>query len=575
MQIIRSPKAAPLTYAERGHFRRPRGDQSFSDVVRRVRLFSQESLITIGTRILWKAFREPELLEQGQPHWLGRNIVALFADRLVALACIHANNCRPPATEKEFDLLCWELHNCGDTELTDPATDGEVGPRISMIENPVLRTALEAIPGRAVLVESFRARLAAFQVAGRWDGLADLIRPMLIAEHLTREVVERCGAAAAARISQALQGTEVQFFRNGLVLNGLLTQGLLLAASNGGPPIREYGITHLDNGPIGDAELKEMGVTGEGVRAFALRLSRVLDGFGPLRDDLARIPEGERKYSQHVNWLGRWPLIDLGVRGSARRLVAPSPRCFAKSLERFLLYTLPRVLVADGLRDAKGRELNENDITSLRGAAYGGYLRGVLGPAGAVDADTLEGVAGKRPDFVWAGEQYGLLIEAKFSLLPGDDRALANFSAAVTTWERAYDALEQATEFATRNRAQLARRWPGVEAWLPVVVVHDALPDETTRFKVMAKRAGLKNAQFPALALLSTSELEKWVARSTPDALSAEAIRVWSQIDPNAVSDEVLLREPGKGDDLAPHLRSAFTRILPGANFERIVGGAV
>ncbi len=573
MRIVPSSPEPPLPYPDRGQFKRPRGAQTFSDVVRRIRLFSQESLVTIGTRVLWKVFREPELLTQPHPHQVGRNIAALFADRLVALACLHANNCRTAASEREFDLLCWELHNCADDELSVPGADAQVAERVAAVGNAQLKRALEQVVPRALLVEAFKARMAAFQTTGMWNGLPDLVRPLLIAEHFARRVEGRCGSHASRRIEGFLQGSLVEFFRNGLVLTGLLSEGIGLKPTTGGPPQTERGLVHLEDGPVGDAELKALGVTGEGLRTFGLRLSRTLDSFGELREELARIPEAERKYSHQVNWLGRWPLLDLGVQGSARRLAAPSPRGFAKSVERFLLYEMPKTLVRDGLKDQAGRDLNPNDITSLRGDGYADYLREVLTPAGVVDADQLEGVDGKRPDFIWVGEKCGLLIEAKFSLLPNDDRALTNFSAATTAWERAYDALEQVAEFFSRNRVLLSSRWPSVEQWLPILVVHDAFPDETTRFKVVAKRAGLLGEAFTGMALLSTSEFERWVGRATADALGAQVRSVWERIDPNAVSDDLLLDPPSsEGAAVPPHIRSALARVLPGARFERIGG---
>lgn len=571
MKLVPSPAEPPLAYPDRGAFKRPRGQQTFSDVVRRLRLFSQESLVTLGTRILWTVYRQPELLDEGQPQWMGRNIAALFAERLVALACIHANNYRPAATEREFDLLCWELHNSADEELTNLGAETQVAARISSIENQGLRVALERVPRRALLVEAFRARTAAFHIAGRFEGLPALIRPMLIAEHLCRLLDQRCGAAATQRLRHFLQGSVTEFFRNGMVLNGLLFEGISLRPANGGPPVREFGVAHLDDGPVGDAELKALGVTGEGLRAFGLRLSRTLDNFATLRDELVAVPEAERKYSQQINWLGRWPLLDMGVRGSARRLVAPSPRGFAMSLERFLLYEMPKTLVSDGLTDLAGRNLDANNVTSLRGEAYAAYLGEVLLPHGAVNADELADVVGKRPDFIWVGEKCGLLIEAKFSLLPNDDRALSNVSAAITSWERAYDALEQATQFVEKNRPLLSSRWPGVKEWLPVVVVHDALPDETTRFKAVAKRAAIKRECVASMALVSTGELERWVRASSADHLCAEAKRVWDGLDPNAVSDDLLLDPPPEESaDVPPHIRGALSRILPGSKFERI-----
>jgi hypothetical protein len=576
MKLVPSPVDPPLLYPDRGAFKRPRGQQMFDGVVRRIRLFSQESLVTIGTRILWTVYRQPELLDEGQPQWMGRNIASLFAERLVALACIHANNCRPAATEREFDLLCWELHNSADEELTSPSADAQVAARISSIEHQGLMVALEKVPRRALLVEAFRARTAAFHIAGRFEGLPALIRPMLIAEHLCHLLEQRCGATVTKRLNHFLQGSVTEFFRNGMVLNGLLSEGIWLRPANGGPPVREFGVVHLDDGPVGDAELKELGVTGEGLRAFGLRLSRTLDNFGPLRAELASVPEAERKYSQQINWLGRWPLLDMGVRGSARRLVAPSPRGFAMSLERFLLYEMPKTLVRDGLIDVAGRSLDSNNLTSLRGEAYAAYLGDVLLHHGAVNVDELAEVIGKKPDFIWVGETCGLLIEAKFSLLPNEDRALSNVSAAVTSWERAYDALEQITAFVERNRQLLSNRWPGVKEWVPIVVVHDALPDEMTRFKAVAKRAALKNSAFSGLALLSTGELERWVEDSTADHLCAEVKRVWDALDPDSMSDDLLLAAPPKGDGhVPPHIRAALSRILPGAKFERIVAPQV
>src|SRR5262249_7902800 len=119
MRIVRTASEPTLKYPSKGRFKRPRGRQHFDDVMTRLRWFSRESLVTLGTRILWKAYREPWLVTGSDAGTISRQIVELLADRIVALACVYANDHRPPANELEFDLLCWELHNCVDEEIEE------------------------------------------------------------------------------------------------------------------------------------------------------------------------------------------------------------------------------------------------------------------------------------------------------------------------------------------------------------------------------------------------------------------------------------------------------------------------
>ena len=498
---------------------------------------------------------------------MGRNIVSLFADRVVALACLHANNHRPPATEQEFDLLCWELHNCADPAWSEGA-EALIGERLGRVRDTRLKIALANLPPRALLAETFRARTAAFHLEGRWAGLGDFVRPLLIAEHLAALLVSSCGSTAERRLENFLQGSLVEFHRNAIVLNGLLCEGSDLKGTDG-RTLRARGLIHLDDGPIGHDELRALGVTGEGVRTLCLRLSRSLESFSELRTELDSVPDEERKFSAHINWLGRWPLLDLGVAGTARRVIAPSPRGFANSIQRFLLYEMPRTIANDGMHRLDGVRLDENNLTSLRGEAYEDYIRGPAVAHGVTDASLLKPVTGKRPDFVWVGARSGILIEAKFTLRPNDDRALANGSAAVTTWERAFEALDQISEFESLNRELLASRWPNIKDWYALIVTNDQFPEETTRFKAVMKRTGLLPAGIKGLALLSTSEFENWLACADADVLSGEIARWWNSCSPESIDDELVLRLPlgPRPPALAEHLGNALERVLPGARF--------
>jgi hypothetical protein len=571
MTLSPTKHAPPLQYPTAGPFQAPTSTQTFSDVTKRIAVFSQESLVTLGTRILWAIWSEPELLaESSGPLNEARNVTALFASRIIALACVYAGNDAPPAEEQHFVLLCWELHNLVDAELRRPETLKAIGQRMAAPGSEMMKR-IARLDHVDVRREAMIARIMATNLSVRWRGFDDIIRPLAIAQLFCAALRNRCGELVQKRYDAILGSTVDNFFRNGLVVHALAENGITVVPEGGGAPMHERGLFHLGDDAISEDLSQTLGVTVGSLRAFVLRLSRPIDTADDLRHELEKLPEQERVHAHQSDWLSRWPLLDLGVDGIARRILTASPRHFISAIQTFLLYNLPDELIRNGVTTVQGVPLNHKDVTSDRGSAYAEYLGVAVGGQELHNIDHLVKHAdpGKRPDFAWLGEKFGLLIEAKFTLMPSIDRAISNPSAMIASWERAADALQQIVDFRHNLPAQLRDGLPGNLRWVAVIVTHDSFPD-LIRFNAIAKRAQLlDNTGIEALAVLSTNELEDWVHHGNADSLATACLENWRALDSSDITTvaQSILR-PTHAIGLLPHLRAALEQILPRSSEE-------
>jgi len=113
------------------------------------------------------------------------------------------------------------------------------------------------------------------------------------------------------------------------------------------------------------------------------------------------------------------------------------------------------------------------------------------------------------PDFAWVGEEYGVLVEAKFSLKPNTSRNLADVSAIVETWERAAEPLAQAGEFLARGLLCLKGKLPTPKRWVLVVAANEPFIEEGLGFKIVAKAGGLLSGTgLDGIAMFTPTDLE-------------------------------------------------------------------
>src|ERR1043165_2107731 len=92
-------------------------------------------MLVMGSRILWHIWEHDETTRRGHVGWVGNVVTLANAERLIGFAGLFcAAHGRPPPSEVEFRLLCWELHSCADDYTSDPAVLRVFEERLKIVD---------------------------------------------------------------------------------------------------------------------------------------------------------------------------------------------------------------------------------------------------------------------------------------------------------------------------------------------------------------------------------------------------------------------------------------------------------
>jgi hypothetical protein len=202
---------------------------------------------------------------------------------------------------------------------------------------------------------------------------------------------------------------------------------------------------------------------------------------------------------------------------------------------------------------------------SLLGRAVHQMLGAALGPGVLVIDDSDCPIPGKKPDAIWCGDRYGVVIEAKSRVTPRTDPECVRPDSILEAWRRCWEAVEQASEFI---RESGARRWveektgrsPAV--WVLAIAVDEELVAERTGFRHATSRWDrLAGTGLAALALVSLGCLEGSVRQLSPDSFGRFIERSWMESGNDGFQQPA--EEPTLSlQDRPPHLNAAFQRLL-------------
>ncbi|WNG46965.1 hypothetical protein F0U60_24660 [Archangium minus] len=110
MRILPLTNQPPWRYDASEVLNPPKRTLSFEDIVKRVRRFRSDSVVLMGSRLLWHFWNNPSLVNPNAPGGMGNRITQTYAERIISLACAYGSAYnRPAVSEVEFRLLCWEL----------------------------------------------------------------------------------------------------------------------------------------------------------------------------------------------------------------------------------------------------------------------------------------------------------------------------------------------------------------------------------------------------------------------------------------------------------------------------------
>jgi hypothetical protein len=534
----------------------------FEEFKRRVRRFNRVGLVTIGTRILWYAWNHPELLDPAVPGGIGNLITQVYAERLIALACITApdDQGRSLPSEVDFRLLCWELHHyCSDGPWLGPAGADALDQAIGVLplNHPIRELSREELRGLSAI--AFKARYTYAYAGRRWDG-GDLLRPWLVAKEL--------GILARQAAGDRYDDFQKRFFltsldgfvRSSWALFTKADQGTTFFLPNGAQ-VHEYGRFRTSDWPEREPDFERLDMTAEDTRVVAHRLATSLSEYVEKRPLLNQMPAEGWKHHELLDWLSIRPIIDIDDNEPREDLLVPSPWRFLTGMGAVLEHEF-----IQALQQNRDIALGGQDAFSMRGTAFGAYLRRTLaGVTEVTDLDAVAGIRGVRPDFLWLAERHGILIEAKALLKPNDDRRLLKISSVVETWRRCTEALTQASGFLQRELGVL--RLPKLpQHWSLILVANEPLVEDATGFKAVAcVRKLLDRTGIDALALLTTSELEAWaLGGGTADQLGDKVLSLWSRFDPADVTQDFNVGRPENAPTILPHIEKGWNTLLYG-----------
>ncbi|WP_148273329.1 hypothetical protein [Stigmatella aurantiaca] len=566
MRFAPTPMDPPWPYSASKVLSRPKRELSTDDVIKRLRRFSRNGLLKMGAEILWYAWNHSDVLENGAPGSIGNFITRTYSERLITLAGAFASSHnRAEPAEVDFRLLCWELHQCSDGPVLGPDVLQEVSSRLVQLPKDSPLRKLDTAFTHRLMIEAFKARIVAAQFEGRiWDK-ASLIRPLLIARELA-SLGRKAGGDAYDRAERQFFLTSLEgFFRAAWAIYTKASDGVRIeAASPRGPVIvHDHGRFRGDSWQFDSESQEHVGLTEDDVRAVTSRLSMPLSKYAERRAALRQMDPAVRKYDGLADVLVTRPLVDLELERLGEDFLLPSPWRFISGMGTFVLHEFVSFLQAH-----RATALGGQDAYALRGEAFGNYLRDLLRARPGVhdcDAPEMGGLTSRKPDFLWVGEEYGVMVEAKVFLRPNEDRLLVDATSAVETWRRAAETISQAVGLLRNSRAVLERHIRLPEKWVLIVVSNEDLIESTTGFKGVARAGNLLDGTgLDALALLSSSEFEDWVVHGSPDELARQAVQAWSNLKPGDLGyDSRVSRQSSQRESELPHIAEAWSSLIP------------
>src|SRR4051794_31223416 len=107
----------PHPYSDSKVLKDPRRQLTFNEVLSRIRRFSKEGILHMGTQLQWHIKYHPETVNTAREKRNESNfILRAYSPLVMSIGCACAPKAgKPRPSEIEFRLLCWELATCVDT----------------------------------------------------------------------------------------------------------------------------------------------------------------------------------------------------------------------------------------------------------------------------------------------------------------------------------------------------------------------------------------------------------------------------------------------------------------------------
>ncbi len=537
--------SVPWPYGPPGNLEAPASAGSFAGFIDRLARFSQAGILDMGARVLWYPWQK-----RIQPDWqeVGFAVTEVFGPDVIGLAMMHCPATGLDAEELDFRHLCWELFSCG--SFADPESVEAANERARCVAR--WSELLASTP-----FARLDATAVAQQVRGLWmlgrllttDGLPglsvddDVLRVVLLHEALERQ--------PGPKLQDAYDRFRNAYFRNDVVR--LLQHGFGLVAQvtsiTGGQALcpGRFDVHAGDEHQLPVVDFTQFG------HLACTPLSRFRE-MGAL---LAQMPEHERKMNPGSRPLALRPGVLLDDRTDMRAVFYPSPRRLVRGLRRVLL---------DDFVEALAEQPGFEHASSLLGQAVHAHLSEVIdGYAISID-DTDCPVQGQKPDAVWCGERFGVVVEAKARLTPRTDPECVSPDSLLVAWSRAWEAVEQADAFLRDPRTgpwllQKMRSVPDV--WVLILLVDESGVAERTAFRHVTSRWQLlSRTKLAGVGLYSFGALEAVLRTQSPDSVGRMVERAWMEAGVDALEQPPEEPRLPAASTRPAYLERAFNRLL-------------
>lgn len=549
MKILPSSPRCPWPYAGSA-LQGPPSENSFLELTHRVAAFSRDGMLGMGSRMLWYVWQHDEVASDGSQATM---VTRASAPQVTALGLIYGSTGPGAAqpTELDFRLLCWEFHNLPkEFGLDAPESIAEVGKVQSALASVSPESRLAVIgAGRATEVRGlFRLGRS---LAAYLDRIRVRITDLARVAAVLREMESLVSPDAFRRGERAFLRTSTRLF--------VRATGALLGMASS-DALGEIVPGRVD---FAEGEKRPELPPDVGVDDFLIlsnALGTAASEYRNWGDELRAMPSQRAASHPRLDNFRHRPIVLMDhYRGDDFAVAIPSPWNLVSAAMRLLSQEFVESLAENGI------ELGITcDVPGAFGTAFEKYLEQSL--ACRPDVKRIPASTTRTPDFIWPGETYGVLIEAKVRVTPASDPHRDSATSILVTWQRLCAAMEQA-----QGLVDATPKAERCERYVLVVVVNEPDAAGFSGFRHAAGRFGLlTGTDLVGVAVWSPAELEEVVLTRTPDEAGKEIERRFleSSIDALAQPSEA----PDGEGAITPLVASAWCELFPETPLGAVAG---
>lgn len=503
----------------------------FLALAKRVELFERDSLNLMISGCEWFAWSLPP--EDPRAKTDLNHIFSRYCLFIGTLALIYFDESKERKLVDEVDLriLIGEMFNIGGLEPDSKwFLDHELDPLQSRLNELVQENSYLAKidPKDTKILSSLllMSRTAVIQ----WEGLSfsadDWIRSIVLYEKYRRIAVAKGFCSA-----QELEVAERQFLgttRQNLMKSAMLLIGLFSSS-----------ITDKSK-PPGSLDPKTYTLPKEIEEKFAIdtsdleiivdRLSLRASELPKRKDDLEKIPPKAWLCAKELWALHDRPLVRIDDKDPGRLVMCLSPQRLLPKCAKLFQHEIVSFYEVNNVFKCKQRAFD------LRGVALEEYIDEVSVGTSLQKVDPLlpADYKGKKPDFLWIGDEWTILIEVKSNIKMNSDQTFFNSASLIDTWKNLTEPIDQA-------KGAIDVGLVKTKKCCLIVVTNDNISEPSTNFKRVAKHWDFLNGtKIDCLAILSLSQIETAIHCHTPDKVGKNIQSTWEALNPLSVHDSLL-----------------------------------